>query len=287
MSAVLKSARWLLPALLLAQGCDTGENEEEPGKTYTVRFSPQVREQALACGTSYTDIGTSRSIIELLDFKVYVRDVALVRAGGERHALKLEQDGTWQRDAIALLDFEDGTGTCDTGSPLTRTEIVGTAPEHDDYTGLEFKLGLPPDMNHLDGATAPAPLNAPGMWWSWQGGYKFVRLDVKSRGNDSFFFHLGSSGCRGSVAEGFTCTSDNQATVTLTNFNPERNQVVLDAAGLYAQLDVDQVADGRTDTLAGCMSSAADPECPKMFEQLGLAVDGSSRPLPSTFIRVR
>jgi uncharacterized repeat protein (TIGR04052 family) len=282
MNAVLKPARWwLLPSLLLMQGC--GESE----KTYTVRFSPQVREQALACGTSYTDIGTSRGVIELLDFKVYVRDVTLVRANGERHALKLEQDGTWQRDTLALLDFEDGTGTCDTGSPQVRTQVVGNAPEHDDYTGLEFKLGLPPEMNHLDGATAPAPLNAPGMWWSWQGGYKFVRLDVRSRANESFYFHLGSAGCRGSVAEGFTCASDNQSTVTLTGFDPDRNQVVLDAAGLYSDLDVERVPDGTTDTMAGCMSSAADPECTAFFKQLGLAVDGSALSRPDTFFRIR
>ncbi|MBZ4420419.1 MbnP family copper-binding protein [Myxococcus sp. RHSTA-1-4] len=282
MNAVLKSARWwLLPSLLLMQGC--GESE----KTYTVRFSPQVREQALTCGTSYTDIGTSRSVIELLDFKLYVHGVTLVRANGERHALALEQDGTWQREGVALLDFEDGTGTCDTGSPQVRMEVVGTAPEHDDYTGLEFKVGVPAEMNHLDGATAPAPLNAPGMWWSWQGGYKFLRLDVRSRTNESFFFHLGASGCKGSVAEGFTCAAENQVTVALTGFDPERNQVVLDAAGLYSELDVDRVANGTTDSTAGCMSSAADPECPGFFEQLGLAVDGSSIAPPSTFFRVR
>lgn len=282
MNAVLKSARWcLLPTLLLMQGC--GDND----KTYTLRFSPQVREQPLSCGNSYTDIGTSRGVIELLDFKVYLRDVTLVRANGDRHPLKLEQDGTWQRDSIALLDFEDGTGTCDTGSPQVRTQVVGTAPEHDDYTGLEFKVGLPPDLNHLDGATAPAPLNAPGMWWSWQGGYKFLRLDVRTRTNDAFFFHLGAAGCRGTVAEGFTCTSDNQATVVLSGFDPDSNQVVLDAAGLYSALDVDRVADGTTDSLSGCMSSAADPECPAFFEQLGMAVDGSPRALPTTFFRVR
>jgi uncharacterized repeat protein (TIGR04052 family) len=282
MKAVLKSARWwLVPSLLLMQGC--GDSE----KTYTVRFSPQVREQALACGTRYTDIGTTGGSIELLDFKLYVRDVTLVRASGERHALALEQDGTWQRDAIALLDFEDGTGTCDTGSPQVRTQVVGTAPDYDDYTGLEFKIGLPPEQNHLDGATAPAPLNAPGMWWSWQGGYKFLRLDVRSQANESFFFHLGASGCRGTVAEGFTCASQNQATVALSGFHPERHQVVLDAAGLYSELDVERVVSGTADTLAGCMSSAADPECAPFFRQLGLAVDGSPRERPDTFFRVR
>ena len=282
MNAVLKRAAWcLVPSVLLMQGC------VEKEKTYTVRFSPQVREQPLICGTSYTDIGTSRGAIELLDFKMYLRDVTLVRANGERHALALEQDGTWQRDTVALLDFEEGTGTCDTGSPQMRKEVIGTAPEYPDYTGLEFKVGLPPEMNHLDGATAPAPLNAPGMWWSWQGGYKFLRLDVRTAANDSFYFHLGAAGCRGSVGEGFTCASDNQATVTLEGFDPETNQVVLDAAGLYSELDVERVPDGTSDTMAGCMSSAADPECAAFFNQVGLGVDGSARERPDTFFRVR
>lgn len=282
MDAVRKSARWwLLPSLLLLQAC------AEKEKTYAVHFSPQVRDQPLTCTSSYPDIGTSKGVVELLDFKMYVRDVTLIRANGERHALALEQDGTWQRESVALLDFEDGTGSCDTGSPQTRLDVVGTAPEFDDYTGLEFKVGLPPEMNHLDGATAPAPLNAPGMWWSWQGGYKFLRLDVRSRTNESYYFHLGAAGCKGSVAEGYTCASDNQATVTLSGFDPDTGQVVLDAAGLYSELDVEHVPDGSSDTLAGCMSSAADPECAAFFKQVGLRVDGSALQRPDTFFRVR
>ncbi|NMO22864.1 metallo-mystery pair system four-Cys motif protein [Pyxidicoccus fallax] len=284
MSAVLKSASWwLLPSLLLMQGC--GESE----KTYTVRFSPQVREQALACGTSYTDIGTSRGVIDLVDFRAYVRDVTLVRANGERHPLALDQDGTWQRDNLALLDFVDGTGECVAGNPGVRAEVVGTAPEHDDYTALEFKLGLPPERNHLNGPIEPAPLNAPQMWWSWQGGFKFVKLDVRSRTNELFYFHLGAAGCTGSVAEGYTCGADNQVTVLLNGFNPDTNQVVLDIAGLYSGVDVERVPDGVTDSMPGCMSGANDPECPLFFEHFGLTASTSGGPqtLPATFFRVR
>ncbi|MFP2907735.1 MbnP family copper-binding protein [Pyxidicoccus sp. 3LFB2] len=282
MNAVLKSAPWcLLPALLLMQGC--GEDK----KTYTVRFSPQVREQPLRCDTSFTDIGTSRAVIELLDFKMYLRDVTLVRANGERHPLTLEQDGRWQRDAIALLDFEDGTGTCDTGSPGMRSEVVGTAPEHDDYTALEFKVGMSPEQNHLNGPIEPPPFNAPNMWWSWQGGFKFVKLDVRSRTNEEFYFHLGASGCTGSVADGYTCGADNQSTILLSGFNPDSNQVVLDLAGLFSNIDVERVPDGVTDSMAGCMSGAGDPECPAFFEHFGMARDGSPRTLPSTFFRTR
>lgn len=286
MNAVWKPASWaLVPFLLLTQGC--GDDEKKSDKTYTVRFSPQVRQEALRCGTTYPDIGTSRGVIELLDFKMYLRDVTLVRANGERHALTLAQDGTWQRDAIALLDFEDGTGACTTGSSETHREVVGTAPEHDDYTGLEFKVGLPPELNHLDAEAERAPLNVAPMWWSWQGGYKFVALDIRSQSNESFYFHMGASGCRGSVPDGFTCTADNQATITLAGFDPEENHVVLDLAGLYSELDVNRVPNGTTDMMPGCMSGASDPECPVLFSQFGLAADGSPKALPTTFFRVR
>ncbi|QSQ12439.1 MbnP family copper-binding protein [Myxococcus landrumensis] len=285
MNTMWKSARWvLLPTLLLLQAC----GDDEGSKTYTVRFSPQVRQEALTCEGLYTDIGTSRSTIELLDFEMFVRDVTLVRANGERHPLKLEQDGTWQRDNIALLDFEDGTGTCRTGgTAATRREVVGSAPEHDDYTRLEFKVGLAPERNHLDYQVETAPLDNRDMWWGWQMGYKFVKLDVRTPANAAYVFHLGAVGCKGSVGEGYTCASDSQATIALDDFSPEKNQVVLDVAGLFSELDVNRVPNGTSDMMAGCMSNAGDPECPALYSQFGLAPDGSPKALPKTFFRVR
>lgn len=279
-----------LPALLLLsvlpflQACG-GDGSSE--KKFSVRFSPQVGEQSVRCNASYPNIGKTGTTIELLDFKMYVRDVTLVRANGEKHPLKLDQDGKWQRDAIALLDFEDGTGTCGTGSPDTRLEVVGRAPDFNDYTGLEFKLGLPEELNHLNGPVEPPPLNTPGMWWSWLGGYKFLKLEVRTTKNATWFFHLGASGCTGSTAEGYNCAATNQSAVALSGFNPEENQVVLDLAALYAGSDLDHVVDHETDTIAGCMSSLSDPECAALFSQVGLAADGSPQAVPASFIRAR
>jgi uncharacterized repeat protein (TIGR04052 family) len=276
-----------LRALLLLSWFPLLQACEVPEKQHTVKFSPQVGEQPLSCTSSYTGIGKTATTVELLDFKLYVRDVTLVRANGEKHPLVLEQDGKWQRESIALLDFEDGTGTCDTGSPETHMEVVGTAPDFDDYTGLEFTLGVPEALNHLDGATAAAPLNSPSMWWSWKGGYKFMRLDVRTSKNPTYFFHLGSSRCTGSTAEGYTCAASNQPAVIVSGFDPSRNQVVLDVAGLYANSDLDNVIDQKTDLVAGCMSNPMDPECPSLFSQVGLAEDGTSQAVPASFIRVR
>jgi uncharacterized repeat protein (TIGR04052 family) len=261
-------------------GCGGGE------KKYTINFAAQVRDQALVCDATYRDIGTAGSTLRLLDFKAYVRDVTLVRANGERHPLALDQDGTWQHDSLALLDFEDGSGTCDTGSPETHTAITGTAPEFDDYNGMEFKLGVPEEINHLDLATAEAPLNFPGMFWSWKGGYRFLRLDVRSASNPLFIFHLGASGCEGTPGDGYTCAADNQASFSFPDFDPDQHRVVFDIAALLAGSDLDRPIDGQTDFVAGCMSTESDPECPPLLTRVGLGTTPASTTGPEAFVRV-
>lgn len=281
---VLKKSRpalLLLSVIPLLQACGPTE------KAFTVRFSPQVGEQPLRCDSSYPNIGKSSTPIELIDFRLYVRDVTLVRANGEKHPLTLDQDGTWQVDSIALLDFADGTGTCEAGSPATRLEVVGQAPDFDDYTGLEFKLGVPEEQNHLNRIGRPSPLDSVDMYWGWQGGYKFLSLDVRTPLHETWVFHLGASSCTGSPAEGFSCAASNQATVALKGFNPTSNQVVLDLAALLADSDLNHVIDNKTDFIAGCMSGRTDPECPALYEKVGLAADGTPQAVPASFIRVR
>lgn len=266
---------------LLAAACGPA------GEQVKVKFKPEVRGQPLSCTATYSDMGRTATTLQLLDFKLYVHDVVLVRANGERHPLALEEDGKWQRGSLALLDFEDGTGTCDTGSPEVRTELVGSAPHHEDYTGLEFKLGVPEELNHLEAANQPAPLNLPGMFWSWKGGYKYMRLDVRSRSNAAFFFHLGASGCTGSAPGEYACSNSNRAPISLSGFNPERNEIVLDVDSFYASSDLDAAVDNQTDFVSGCMSSPSDPQCPPLLAPLGLVTTGNSPGNPPPFFIVR
>ena len=80
--------------------------------------------------------------------------------------LSLEQDGAFHNGEVALLDFEDDTGSCSNGTAQTHTQITGTVPEGE-YTGLRFTIGVPAERNHVNQATAPSPLNIEGMFWSW------------------------------------------------------------------------------------------------------------------------
>ncbi|MFP2905760.1 MbnP family copper-binding protein [Pyxidicoccus sp. 3LFB2] len=279
-ASLRRAARLLVltvPTLLLA--C-VGERQ------LSIQFAAQARGEPLRCDASYEQIGTSRTTLQLLDFKAYVHGVSLVRKNGERHPLMLEQDGRWQRETVAMLDFEDGTGTCNTGSPEVRTEVVGVVPDFDDYTGVEFTLGVPRELNHRNVEWVDPPLHLPSMWWSWTYGYRFLRLDVRAGGNRSYVFHVRADGCSGTPDIGVDCSAENQGTVFLTGFVPGQSRVVFDVAALFAQTDFESSGDGMTDPVAGCLSSADDPECAALLPQVGLGSGPNAPGGADAFIRV-
>ncbi len=252
---------------------------------YTVTFAPIVNGMPFKCGATYTNIGTTNTTIQPLDFRMYVHGVTLIRANGEQHPLALTQDQKWQLQDIALLDFEDGTGLCNTNSPETNFSVVGRAPQHSDYVGVEFTLGVEPTMDHLDSATAAPPLNDPALWWSWAGGYRYLRLDVQSNQNPSWNFHLGAEYCTGANNTAITCKFDDQATITLMSFTPSKSSVAIDLTSLYANSNLDKQPDGVTEFVPGCMSDPMNDQCPPLFNKIGLQFESANPgPAQSVFV---
>lgn len=256
---------------LLATACD----EPEP-QNVVLDFRAVVDGAPFACGQRYEGIGTSSAAFEPLDFRMYLHGFELIGGSGERVPVDPVDDQRWQRDGFALVDFEDATGACDTGSPLTYTTVELVNDTLVDVTGVAFDIGVPEETNHLDAATAPPPLNEPGMWWSWRGGYKYIRADVLTDAGEPFFFHLGGTGCDGSVAEGFDCGFGNVPRVELTKLDPRNEQIVVDLARLYDDVDILAPVDYAVDSVPGCMAFPGDPECPSMFDVLGLEFESGS-----------
>jgi uncharacterized repeat protein (TIGR04052 family) len=177
----------------------------------------------------------------------------------------------WQLENLALLDFENKTGTCSNGTPATNTTLRGVAPAGA-YDGLRFKVGVPFELNHADVTTARSPLNLSGLFWNWQGGYKFVRVDTEVENRDGpFNFHLGSTLCDGDPTTGGVtqCDYPNVIEVSLTGFDPREKAVWVDYAALIAEVDL------ATDSgmAPGCMSSPRDEECVSTFAALGLDIE--------------
>ena len=262
-----------------------GPVDEEPApEEVEVQFQTLVDGQPFDCATEYT-VGADEASVQFSQMKWFVSDVALIRPDGTEEPLTLAQDNRWQAGATALLDFEDKTGACSNGTEPTRTSVTGTVPEGD-YTGLAFTLGVPFDQNHQNPAAAPSPLNLTSMFWNWQGGYKFLRIDGKAAGEAGFRVHLGSTGCQkgdGGPGDVTGCTNENRPRVELSAFDPAADTVVFDIADLLKEVEMKPNGEGKS---AVCMAKADHQACEPVFEALGLEF-GDNNPAEPTVFRAQ
>lgn len=240
-----------------------------------ITFAAVVGSRAFRCDQSYSDIGASHTTIAPLDFRFFVSSVALIDRAGNAVPVQLSSDGLWQRDGVALVDFEDGSGTCSNGSPETRTIVEGLVPAGD-YQGLQFTLGIPFALNHRNPVEQGSPFNVTSMFWVWRAGYKFLRLDVKADGPvERQFVHLGSTGCvaaqQGPANPATRCDQENRAVIRLADFDPSRDAVITDVAELFARSDLTV---NQPKTAMGCMSAPDDSDCVGIFAALGLPFGG-------------
>lgn len=245
----------------------------------TLRFRATVGAEAFQCGKSYADIGTSHAAVTASDFRFYVHDIRLVNAKGDTVRAALAPVAPWADKDVALLDFEDATGACSNGTPELRQEVSVLAPAGT-YHGVAFALGVPFNRNHGDLTAQGAPLSISRLFWSWNAGHKFLRIDMRATQGDSaasaWVVHLGSAGCTGasSAASAPTqCTNANRAQVQLANFDLASDVVVADLAALLARSDVRK---NQPQTAAGCMSAPNDVDCGGLFASLGLAHPSST-----------
>lgn len=259
----------LLPLTLAACGDDAARLDITLPVRATVAGAP------VDCTTTYTDLGTSGASARLADARLFLSQPQLRDATGAWIDLELDETA-FQHGPVALLDFEDATGACaDSGTPETNTTITGSIPDGD-YDALRVHIGVPFDLNHVDNTTAPAPLNVPGMFWIWQGGYKFVRVDwlVDQGAVPRWNIHIGSTGCVSSApteAPTETCARPNTSTVEITGMNLQTDTLDIDLAALVANADL---IGNTTDTPPGCMSSATEPDdCTPVFSALGMNFD--------------
>lgn len=251
-------------------GC---ENQGMNAQTQRValKFAAAAGEQTLRCNETYSGIGITDATGEILDMKFYVSNVRLINTSGEEVPVTLDQDGQWQVNDVALLDFEDGTGGCaDTGNAAVNSEVIGSVPVGT-YNGIVFDVGVPFDMNHDDLASAPAPLNVSSMFWVWAIGHKFIRVDFRTSEDVQWNMHLGSTMCESGgpmdppVAQ---CGRPNVPTIRFDSFNPDSDTVVLDIEALFASSDVNS---DTPDTASGCQTFPDDVnECTDLFPNLGL-----------------
>ncbi|MCG8614059.1 MAG: metallo-mystery pair system four-Cys motif protein [Pseudomonadales bacterium] len=277
-----------LPLLITACGggdSDNGNLNAQQEHRVAIQFTAQANGTEIDCDTLLTGLGLAGTDANLKDFRFYVHDIELLTTSGDAIGLTLDSNPWQQTDkGIALLDFQNRADGCGGDVKETHKQVSGTIvrASMDDIQGLRFKLGLPTHLNHQDQAGATSPLNISSLFWSWQTGYKFMRLDVAPIGgvirptdpafsSTTYNFHLGSTNCTGSpqLNEDVNCEKSNRPQVELFDFDPRSNKSMLDYGTLVAQANLG--ADGGGP--AGCMSGTSDPECGSIFTALGLDIE--------------
>jgi len=224
-----------------------------PGTPVSVPFDVVAAGHPLRCGVP---VAVDSHQIELRDLRLFVHDVQLVGADGVAHRLVLDE-GPWQHDGTALLDFEDG---CHNGSTATNTQLVGSTAAAAPYRAVRFTVGVPTATNHADPLTLEPPLTTMAMHWGWQAGFKFVRFDYRYDGHP-VRMHLGSTGCEGPMGAVTGCARANRATVEVP-FVGDDASVQLDLGPALATTGAGE----------GCMADPDDPGCTPWFAHFG--VDG-------------
>jgi uncharacterized repeat protein (TIGR04052 family) len=230
----------------------------------TIQFAASVGGEDFACGQTYANQGTAGTTVTPRDFRFYVQDVRLINAAGQDVPVTLDVRSPWQSATVALLDFEDGQGACLGGDAGINSMITGTVPAGD-YVGVVFRNGVPEDLNHDDPTTLPAPLQSPGMHWSWLSGFRFMRAQLsQSGGAAQQAFEPGSTGCSGDPAAGtVVCSRPNRNEVRLSGFSPTTNTVVADIGAIFAQLNLTQTNE----------CHGTDAVCETMYTALGVNFD--------------
>lgn len=288
MKHMMRLAMFALAVPALVACSDDPVAPDTSPRPVSIKFAARVGTQPFVCGQTYTGMGTTASTVSATEFMMYVTDVKLLTAAGAEVPVTLTQDNKWQLENITLIDFAaGGAGTaCANASAETNLQVVGTVPGGATYTGIRYTLGLPFARNHGDATTAPGPLSATTMFWSWNGGYKALRLDLKTTGlPNGWFLHIGSTGCTpggGASVVPTSCTAPNQMTYTLPAFDAATQTIVADVAPLIATSNLDVNQGGP----AGCMSGTTDNDCPVLFSAYGLPFNGGAAPASQAFFRV-
>ena len=205
-------------------------------------------------GTHFEECRAGGSVL-----RFYVSGLHATDSSGARVPIDLDAAEPWQDGRTALISLpSDCAGTAGQASNATVTARLPPG----DYRYLEFDLGVPFARNHANPLQAQPPLHVPSMFWTWQTGYKFVRLDLDAR----WSFHLGSTGCTSaSAARPPTepCRQPNVARVRLPMPGGPRGYIAIDLDALLEGVDV-----SRHPSCSG--RYAERPACGRLLSALGL-----------------
>ncbi|WP_199509204.1 MbnP family copper-binding protein [Glaciecola sp. KUL10] len=241
----------------------------------------------------FTNIGeTKQDPVSIETFAFYLHQLRLRFTGTSEPILFNMLNNYWQYDGTALISAanvcdeknieKSAESTSDMGEKSLSNYVVSSMIDEHAFstlsnrmstaksqteqetsrTSLNFLIGVPFLQNHANPLTQSSPLNIASMFWSWQMGYKFMRVDLRSS-TDSFAFHLGSTGCQSASrvrAPASECEQPNRVPISL-DLKPEHIGITENEVTINIAIQVDQLLNGITISRENaCMFAGIDQQ---------------------------
>jgi uncharacterized repeat protein (TIGR04052 family) len=252
----------------------------------SIPFAAKANNTDINCNAQLTGLGTDGSSGTIRGFALYIHDVVLINSDGSEMPLTLDEND-WQSSNVALLDYQDRLDNCasDTEKPTNKVLSGSVAGGLNNVDRIRFTVGVPSDLNHEDLTTAASPLNRTDMHWSWQSGYKHLRMDFAPDGGvmkpdntstTTWNIHLGSTGCVGNPQndEAVSCSAINRPTIEIDVSDIENQTIVID----YGKLVENNALMTDQGGAPGCMSGSTDLDCTDIFDSLGMGLGENDEP---------
>ncbi|MBC3766459.1 MbnP family copper-binding protein [Neptunicella marina] len=190
-----------------------------------MKFNIQSEQQSLSCTG---EINANEQLWNIEKFGFFISDLRVKTTAGWQALDWVESN--WASKHTGLIYLSDDCQMPGRGNLMLQTEQQIKWP---DVTNIRFTVGVPFEENHANPLTQNSPLNMPVMFWSWQGGHKFLRLDLQNE-QTAWAFHLGSTGCEAASQmrrPEKACSKPNSIDIEIAN--PTSNQITVNIDALF------------------------------------------------------
>lgn len=180
----------LLASLFVVPACKNDDDHHDDITGFgevEIEFDHRAAAAALDFGTEYTNAAGEK--LKFSTFDYYISNIVLVKSDGTEYAVP-------KNDSYFLIKHDD----------VDSREVKLSNVPAGDYTGLRFVIGVDSaksvsPIGERTGVLDPAGA-ASGMYWSWNAGYIFVKVEGTSpaapvdpgSGENIFQYHVGLFG---------------------------------------------------------------------------------------------
>ena len=172
------NAAFALAVMMMAVACKKDEvtpvtDNPTPSTTGSVNVELEHLIQDLPMVLNQQYILNNGDTMSFSTFRYYVSNIQLVKADGSKWS---------EPNSYHLVDLSD-----ESSALLTLNDVPMA-----DYTGVNLMIGVD-SLHNVSGAQEGALSVANGMFWSWNTGYIFIKMEGTSTQsmNDAFTYHIG------------------------------------------------------------------------------------------------